>query len=364
MKITTSLYLDLMRIAAALAVFLTHGGMRITGGLLWQISGFGPEAVLVFFVLSGFVIAYSCDTKHRTSSDYLIARLARLWSVMLPALVVTFILDSIGRHYMSASRPLYIGGNPSIAEMLNQFWLNTLFLSYIWNLEAAPGSNLAFWSIPYEFFYYLLFGVAYFLRGWRRLVAVGTVSLIAGPYIARLFPIWMAGAVVFYITRSRHIGALAGWLFWGGSLLAAIVFERNFYILRDATETLLLGSPTDNYTGSVFWPLAYGIGMIVSLNIIGFHAIGHHFAAVLRPLASPIRFISGLTFAIYLFHTPLLMCFSTIITSGEVSVGTGAMVDALTLGAIVALSLCCDRFKTILNRGLRQAAYGTARVAS
>ena len=59
-----SLYLDLTRFAVALVVVLGH---------LWPVRfqpiplhWSGPAAVIVFFVLSGFVIAYVTDGRDRT----------------------------------------------------------------------------------------------------------------------------------------------------------------------------------------------------------------------------------------------------------------------------------------------------------
>ena len=60
-----SLYLDALRFGAAFIVFLSHFG-RVSGGLFWQMQPYGRTAVLVFFVLSGFVIAWVTETKERT----------------------------------------------------------------------------------------------------------------------------------------------------------------------------------------------------------------------------------------------------------------------------------------------------------
>ncbi|MGH7072336.1 MAG: acyltransferase family protein [Acetobacteraceae bacterium] len=93
-----SLYLDLLRFLAALTVFLGHvSGSRFTGGFLWQFGPYMGEAVTVFFVLSGFVIGYTTDRREKSAYSYAVARAARIYSVALPALVVTFTLDAIGR---------------------------------------------------------------------------------------------------------------------------------------------------------------------------------------------------------------------------------------------------------------------------
>ena len=93
----TSIYLDLIRFTAAVFVFLTHASReQSSGGFLWQLQ-FGREAVDVFFVLSGFVIAHVVETRERSALAYAVARAARLYSVALPALALTFLLDRIGQ---------------------------------------------------------------------------------------------------------------------------------------------------------------------------------------------------------------------------------------------------------------------------
>ena len=104
--------LDLFRGIAAFFVVLEH-----TRNFLWVdypqlinpnffvkviylFSGFGGEFVLIFFVLSGCVVGrIPVDSivkdKEWEWIDYLIARLTRLWVVLIPALLLTFILDTI-----------------------------------------------------------------------------------------------------------------------------------------------------------------------------------------------------------------------------------------------------------------------------
>ena len=65
------------------------------GGLFWQMQPYGRTAVLVFFVLSGFVVAWVTETKERTLEEYALSRVARLYSVILPALIITAVLDHI-----------------------------------------------------------------------------------------------------------------------------------------------------------------------------------------------------------------------------------------------------------------------------
>ena len=57
----TSAYLDLLRFLCAAIVILVHADwLQIDGRLplVWRLPGAGHDAVIVFFVLSGFVIAH------------------------------------------------------------------------------------------------------------------------------------------------------------------------------------------------------------------------------------------------------------------------------------------------------------------
>src|SRR5436309_9308252 len=103
-----SLYLDALRFGAALTVFVSHYSTgRISGGLFWQFDR-GRTAVLVFFVLSGFVIAWVTETRERTLEEYGHSRVARLYSVIIPAFVLTAALDSVGK---AIDPRLYEGGH-------------------------------------------------------------------------------------------------------------------------------------------------------------------------------------------------------------------------------------------------------------
>ena len=86
---SVSLYLDLARIAAAMIVLLHHVFQPPYFSSAVHIPG--RSAVIVFFVISGFVIAYASDGRHDWR-DYAVARLTRVYSVALPALLLTAVL--------------------------------------------------------------------------------------------------------------------------------------------------------------------------------------------------------------------------------------------------------------------------------
>lgn len=97
MTAALSIYLDALRFIAALAVVWNHmSGQRFSGGLLWQLGADGHEAVLFFFVLSGLVIGFVTATKENDPRNYALSRLARMYSVVIPALLLTCLADTLG----------------------------------------------------------------------------------------------------------------------------------------------------------------------------------------------------------------------------------------------------------------------------
>ena len=72
MPIYFSLYLDIVRFIAAIAVFLDHiSSYPFTKNLFWSpLGSYGGIAVIIFFVLSGYVIAYVTSTREKTLFKY------------------------------------------------------------------------------------------------------------------------------------------------------------------------------------------------------------------------------------------------------------------------------------------------------
>ena len=107
-------------------------------------------AVAVFFVLSGYVIAFSVERKREDFRAYTIARTSRIYSVVLPALLLTAALGAIGqRLYPDAS-----WGEQSVSAYVS----SATFLNNIWLRNVSPGNDGPYWSVCYEVWYYAFFG--------------------------------------------------------------------------------------------------------------------------------------------------------------------------------------------------------------
>ena len=190
MKRDVSAFLDLTRTLAAFTVFLAHLSRPMFGGGVPFISGeLAHTAVIVFFVLSGFVISWAAE-RDGTAREYVLNRASRIYSVALPALALTWLTDN----YLLLHYPGVLG---ALYQYTTPWKYLPLFLSFsndFWFLSEDAFSNIPYWSLCYEVWYYVLFGALVFSRGfWRWGIAIVSL-MIMGPRLWLLWPIWLAGA--------------------------------------------------------------------------------------------------------------------------------------------------------------------------
>ena len=341
-----SFYLDALRFGAAFTVFVSHyAKQRYSGGLFWQTKPYGATAVLVFFVLSGFVIAWVTETRERTLEEYALSRIARLYSVIVPAFIITALLDHLGmaidpRLYASEALPEMSRGT---FDALLGYALSAVFLAHSWTLMMFPGSDIPYWSVNYEAWYYILFGVATFLRGRSRMVALATAALLAGPKILPLFPVWLMGlsAWRWRATLPRQQGAPLAF----GAIAAWIGLEAL------GGEQLFQHSESPWLSGVLPYAYHYIVGALAALFVVGLAnaSLPMPGAAVERL----IRLLAGTTFGLYLLHYPLLNFFGTVIPGPPERAMHRMLVFGLTLGVAIALAYVIEARKRALKRGLR-----------
>ncbi|MEH2140498.1 acyltransferase family protein, partial [Nostoc sp.] len=136
---------------------------------LYFITGFAHQAVITFFVLSGLLIGNSVFKKlqqHKfTWKSYLIARLSRLWIVLIPALLLGLTWDLVGNFLNQGQSIVYSGhlGTNIIPQPVVNSISPSIFLGNLFFLQniyfPTLGSNAALWSLSHEFWYYITFPV-------------------------------------------------------------------------------------------------------------------------------------------------------------------------------------------------------------
>ena len=344
-----SVWLDLLRTLAALGVFLGHCGWLWLPGRFEILRVYGwVDFVLLFFVLSGYVIAFVVDLKEKTPAAYALSRLARIYSVALPALVVTFVIDALGRHI----RPdLYSSawGYSSVHEA-RQFVRSLVFLNEVWSSRSMPGSNGPFWSLAYEVWFYIAFGLLVFVKGRKRYLAAAGAIAVVGPMVAALLPIWLMGVAAYRVNKRITIGTRLSWVMFVGSIAFIVAFEMVMHAagLRSQQEPLFTHR----------WRLIedYAIGISIACHLLGVHGVSRQIWPVLRPIARPISGVAGTSFTLYLFHFPIAQCIHVLDPWPSASWKSSILLIAGTLSLTVLVSRVTEARKGSWHRAFTHAA--------
>ena len=194
MNSKVSLYLDILRVLASFLVLFSHLGNQKFSGNLISLS-YGHEAVMIFFVMSGYVIAYVVNNKEKTFDIFMINRFARLYSVVVVALLLTPILDYFGT---SINEEIY-QNNVAWDYIPIRLFTNTFYIQELWFLNIRYFGNGPLWSLGFEFWYYVLFGLVMLCKYKYKYIFILVVSILVGPKILLYGVIWYFGVVVFNI---------------------------------------------------------------------------------------------------------------------------------------------------------------------
>lgn len=326
---TKLLFLDGLRGLAALYVMIGHARWLLWEGFqqyyihpkdytLWNKSlayffaGFryGHEAVLFFFVLSGFVIHLKYAYRLKAGSqkkfdllDYLFRRVKRIYPPFLYALLITFIFDWIGFKILGY-QDIYLSN--TVYPVINkdvQFHTEgiTLLGNLFFLIDAyvpAFGTNGPLWSLKFEWWFYIIYPLFFGLS--RRSIYQAT-SLMFILFIASFFPfIWPLKLL------QQVFGLMLSW--WMGVLLADIYVGRiklNFKWLIPLSiliiPSLLRLIPNPIMSDTL---MAIGFSGVVALC---FYLQKQKFNLT---LFERLKWLGDMSYTLYVTHFPILVLLS------------------------------------------------------
>ena len=347
-----SAHLDVLRVTATVAVLISHFAYeRFSRGdyLIIREWNIGSDAVILFFVISGFVISYTATNKDRTAGRYAFARISRLYSVVFPALMLTVLLDAAG---VSMNPDAYAGWwlNPApAAEILAR----GLSFSTEWGTTGfRPGTNGPFWSLSYEAAYYMLFGIFVFTSGFSRMVLLAAAILLIGFKPLLLIPAWLMGVwmhrkgVELRLNRFPAVVAFVAPL-----LIYAFAVSAGFpNLLLNATLSALgeEGFVALRYSNEFVWNGALGVLAIIHL-VGAFNLL--RTLEIPKKIVGPVRWLAGASFSVYLVHYPALQFWHAVLPESW----SNMVRDFFLLGLTLVL---CFIFAALFERtlpALRQA---------
>ena len=310
--------LNMLRAGAALIVvlnhvrglFFVHGSEVVSHNIVYRafylVTSLGHQAVMAFFVLSGYLVGSSIvrsGMKDWSWRHYLNRRLTRLWIVLIPSLVLCALIDHIGFSAFGLHGIYGTGRNTNgiipgpvqPQSTVADFFGNIFFLQGI--RVPTFGANGALWSLTYEFWYYLLFPlvmlVAYakssLTKTFAGLAALGIV-LFAGSTISLYFLIWLLGVAIYVAPPLALLSSRSVWhvcMAVGLGACALWLTVANSIAIR----------PSDFVTGVLFAGVIY---LVIQSPRRASDDLGTRTGNVASHLAA-------FSFTLYLVHLPVLV---------------------------------------------------------
>ena len=328
--------LDMVRALATLTVFLGHvrivffvpwdqlaaADHTLGAKLFYAVARFGQEAVLVFFVLSGFFVGGQVIARLESGRfdlrDYAIDRATRLLLPLVPACALTALVGyALTGNF--ADLPALLGS----AFGLNGVLVDTSFF------------NPPLWSIAFEIWFYVAAGaVACMFNG--QACAAALILFVAVGYVfsvlnASFLLFWVIGALV-YKCRDEIRRPV---YFWGGLVLATVA--------ATLFETYHAGPDVMARDRAVHWQALICVGFALMIPCLSGEGVGR----MLHPFARVASFMAAASYSLYVFHYPVLKAMTIFMPRIE-SFGVGPLVAYVALS--VATFLICLGFWWLFER--------------
>lgn len=300
-----SLLISALRGLAALQVAASHLRAEIYPGLrtledpslaylgLAFVTGFAHQAVVVFFLISGWLVGGSLMNrfgKPQALAHYAIDRFTRLWTVLVPTLLLTL---GIGLVIGAAAT------GPMDFDPANEFSAAS-FAGNLLGLQTVTvpdfGGNYPLWSLAHETWYYIQFPLLLLVLAGggvlrRAAAAAALVLLLASlrDMISLYFTLWLLGAA---FSRIRIDCGKA----WRGSLLLLTLALFVYYRLRGNNDDLVPGSFVQDILCAIpFLLLLASLQQRVDASAPGY--VRANRVAV---------FFSEFSFSLYVLHVPVI----------------------------------------------------------
>jgi peptidoglycan/LPS O-acetylase OafA/YrhL len=184
---------------------------------LWILADTPHCWVIIFFSLSGYLVGGGALVRAERFNFklYALARVTRIYIVLIPALLLTAGLDGLA-HQLAPHSPVYanvwgnglFGSTPPFARYGPREIIASLLS--LENFIGPPiGSDGPLWSLGFEWAFYLglpplllaadaigrrIAGRLWIARAAAVIVSVAILTLLHMPYVALLWLVWLAGA--------------------------------------------------------------------------------------------------------------------------------------------------------------------------
>src|ERR1700730_2470939 len=330
-------FLDQVRWIAALIVAIGHAlailNNQANGSqIINYIADMRGPAVCVFFVLSGYLVGGLVlrDLERFRLSSYSVARFSKIYILLIPAILLTLLLDGIAFHFYPAS-PVYSKvwqGGALGDDLIFSRYSVANFVGSVLSLEPLFGRPIgsagSLWSLGYEWIFYFLFPLLW-TAGYR----------LGGSACGNIM-VFLSVAGVFFVTK---IGA-AYRLIW---LMGAYAYRLRLSALlkNERVEAIVKGVA---FCG-VLVPLIHGGQISHQITILGIGFFGFLFLSsnALWEHRLTMRYdhaLAGFSYSLYVTHLQCLSFAAAILCAIGLLPSSGMKSPlGVVIGATVLLSI-------------------------
>jgi peptidoglycan/LPS O-acetylase OafA/YrhL len=298
----------------------------------------GHEAVILFFVLSGFVLTLMLNKNEVKYSTYVVGRFFRIYLPYITSIIISLIFINffVDREYSELSR--WFNGMWSHSISIKELVSYILMLGY-----DTHNINTATWSLIHEMRISLVFPfvvVLIYKYNWKITMGMGTVITMTS-YMGLTFlsQLLNDSNTISYLLASFGMTIYYCWFFMVGSVLAKnkVTLSRLFEKLNKrikfglviiaaglyTIEWCLPNLGEYKYSGNliyqsvammlvdVFVALSVSITFVFALNSL-------YFTKFLKK--KPLVFLGKISFSLYLIH-PLVLLFMIHLLAGLLPTG-------------------------------------------
>ncbi|MFC4637071.1 acyltransferase family protein [Deinococcus hohokamensis] len=351
--------LDALRGVAALAVVLFHVTLLVQQSLDPQVQGLqalthtlrltplfvffaGSESVLVFFILSGFVLYLMLSARPLPYAVYVRRRLLRLYPPYLVAVLV-----SMGLAIMLGGRPL-----AEFGPWVNTLWQRPPDPATVWQHVLVLGNpnaepyDFVLWSLVQEMQISLIFPLLYaaILRFKPSAIVAGGLGLSVLANAAALILAHAAPSLAYLLTP--YLDSLHYLMFFAiGALMARhnAALGRWYGRLSVWSKLLLLAGGLASYTYSHLLMIHFGIAsrigdLLILPGAFMLVLLFSHSRRVIRLArhTAP-QFLGRISYSLYLYHGVVLLAF-VFGLSGHLPLGALLLLAGLSILPVSTLA--------------------------
>jgi peptidoglycan/LPS O-acetylase OafA/YrhL len=316
--------LEFLRGFVAFYIFLHHVLCKYIDCNIYisKLFIFGQEAVIIFFLLSGYVISLSQFRREYNFRTYFMHRFLRIYTVVILSIILSYIVFS------------YINNSWSIdfkSLILNLFMLQDKPDLKPGVLVAPIFHNEPLWSLSYEWWFYMIFFVHYKVMKYfnkRTLFFILTsfivsiIGILTYKYLynqASLFLmyyfIWASGASLYLVYKDKNKKIR---LYFLKIILLCYMLLISIYFF-----ILIYNQQLFHYVNHPILEIRhYLAAFFMIILVILYNKLGMNLKEnkYIHNIFKVFSLFATISFAFYLVHYPIMLLFDSYDTNGYLKV--------------------------------------------